>query len=168
MKTYTAYLGIGSNLGDRHKYLQHAVRALSQVAGVRVVWTSSVYETDPVGNIEQPKFLNAIVEVETSLAPEALFADVKRIERDVGRSNHERWAPREIDVDILLYDGLVHDSDTLKVPHPELPNRKFVLVPLREIAPDLVHPISGLTVTELGAACRDQSRVVKTAYKLFV
>lgn len=168
MKSYTAYLGLGSNVGERHSYLQKATSAIGRIDGVRVVWTSSVYETDPVGRTDQPKFLNAVVEIETSAPPDELLAQLKCVEQEVGRTTAERWGPREIDIDILLYDGLVYDSEAVTVPHPELPKRKFVLAPLREIAPDLVHPISGLTVTELSAQCRDEAKVVKTSYKLFV
>jgi 2-amino-4-hydroxy-6-hydroxymethyldihydropteridine diphosphokinase len=168
MKTYRVFLGLGSNIGERQKYLNAAVAALKTLPGVKVIWASSVYETDPVGKTDQPKFLNAVLEIETSLLPPALMPELKRIEQAVGRTTVERWGPREIDIDILLYDGLVHDEETLKVPHSELEKRKFVLVPLREIAPDVVHPVSGMTVTEMAAACRDTGRVVKTSYKVFV
>jgi len=95
-----------------------------------------------------------------------ILDQVKAIERAMGRTANERWGPREIDIDILLYDGLVHSGDGLEVPHPGLERRKFVLVPLREIAPDLIHPVNGLTVSEMAAACRDDSRVVKTTYHI--
>ncbi len=168
MKTYRVFLGLGSNVGERHMHLNAAAAALKNVPDVSVIWASSVYESDPVGRTDQPKFLNAVIELETSLQPSALLTEVKRIEQMVGRTMTERWGPREIDIDILLYDGLVHEDETLRVPHSELENRKFVLVPLREIAPDVVHPISGLTATEMASACRDRTRVVMTSYKVFV
>ncbi len=168
MSAYRVFLGIGSNLGDRHAYLQQAVSALAGVPGTRVVWTSSVYETEPYGKTDQPQFLNACLELETTLAPPALFGHLKTLESRLGRSTAERWGPREIDIDILVYDGLVYEDAELIVPHPEIELRRFVLIPLREIAADLVHPVSGLTVTELAAACRDTGRVVKSPHHLLV
>lgn len=168
MKTYSVFLGLGSNVGERHAFLNAAATAIKHVAGVNVIWASSVYETDPVGKTDQPKFLNAVLEIETPLLPPVLMAELQRIEQRLGRTTTERWGPREIDIDILLYDGLVHADETLRVPHTELDKRKFVLIPLREIAPDVVHPISGLTATEMAAACNDAARVIKTSYKIIV
>ena len=164
--TYRAFLGLGSNLGAREDYLNRAAAELRRTAGVRVVWCSSVYETDPWGNTAQGRFLNAAVEVETALDPPALMCELKRIEKALGRTQGERWGPREIDIDILLYDGLVHETATVTVPHPALPERRFALVPLREIAPDVVHPVSGLTVEEMARACRDGSRVVQSSFHI--
>jgi len=168
MKTYSVFLGLGSNLGDRHRYLQRAADELKRLKGVKVVWTSSIYETEPYGNKEQGKFLNACAELETSLQPRELFDAVKEIERVIGRTPSEHWGPREIDIDVLVYDGLVFEDDQVIVPHPELSERRFVLVPLREIAPDLVHPVNGMTVEELAAGCADNGRVVKTSYRIFL
>ena len=164
--TYRVFLGLGSNLGARQDFLNRAAGEIARLPGGRLIWCSSVYETDPYGNTAQGKFLNAVAEIETPLDPPALLAEIKRIERLLGRTASERWGPREIDIDIVLYDGLVHSGDGLEVPHPELEKRRFVLVPLREIAPDLVHPVSGLTVSEMADACRDGSRVVKTSYHI--
>ncbi len=168
MKTYSVFLGIGSNVGERQKFLNGAAAALKQVPNVKIVWASSVYETDPYGKVDQPKFLNAALEIETTLLPTELLARVKSIEESIGRTKTEAWGPREIDIDILLYDGLVHTDEALTVPHPELEKRKFVLVPLREIAPDLVHPIHGMTISELASACRDNGGVVKTSFHIVV
>ncbi|HTY58315.1 MAG TPA: 2-amino-4-hydroxy-6-hydroxymethyldihydropteridine diphosphokinase [Bacteroidota bacterium] len=164
--SYRVFLGLGSNLGARQDFLNRAAGEIARLPGGKLVWCSSVYETDPYGNTAQGKFLNAVAEIETPLDPPGLLSEIKRIERLLGRTASERWGPREIDIDIVLYDGLVHSGDDLEVPHPELAKRKFVLVPLREIAPDLVHPVSGLTVTEMADACRDGSRVVKTSYHI--
>ena len=166
MKTYQVFIGLGSNLGERHRYLNMAAAEIKRIPGVKVVWYSSVYETDPYGVQEQPKFLNAVGELETGLLPPALLKELKWIEQSVGRKERERWGPREIDLDILIYDGLVHSDESVTVPHPELEKRKFVLIPLREIAPDLVHPVSGMTVDELARQCRDEGRVVKTSYRI--
>lgn len=168
MKLYRVFLGLGSNLGDRAAYLQKAVDALKQVNGVKVIWCSSVYETEPFGKKDQTSFLNAAMEIETPLQPRELFDSLKRIEQQIGRTGTERWGPREIDIDLLLYDGLVYQDDHLSVPHPELTRRRFVLVPLREIAPDLVHPVSGYTVEELAQSSDDRSRVVKSLNRLLL
>ena len=164
--TYRAVLGLGSNLGAREDFLNRAAAALRAAPGVRLVWCSSVYETDPWGGVAQGRFLNAAVEIETTLEPPALLAELKRIEQALGRTQAERWGPREIDIDILLYDGVVHSSEGLTVPHPALAERRFALVPLREIAPDVVHPVSGLTVAEMAHACRDGSRVVQSPHHI--
>ena len=168
MKRFTVYLGLGSNLGEREKLLNRAVSELKKVRETNVVWTSSIYETDPYGKTEQPKFLNAVLQVETTLLPPDLFDETLKIEMIVGRMQSERWGPREIDIDILLYEGLVFENESVSVPHPELDKRKFVLVPLREIAPDCVHPVSGLTIEELSTECTDNTRVVKSSYHIIL
>ncbi len=164
--SYRVFLGLGSNLGARGDFLNRAAAEIARLPGSRLLWCSSVYESDPYGNTEQGKFLNAVAEIETPLAPRALLEEVKRIETALGRTPSPHWGPREIDIDILVYDGLVHSSDGLQVPHPDMEHRRFVLVPLRELAPDLVHPVSGMTVSEMAAACGDESRVVKTTYHI--
>ena len=166
MKSFDAYLGLGSNVGERHRFLQRAMEQLRGIEAVRLVWVSPVYETEPYGKKEQDPFLNAVVQIGTELPPESLFQELKRIEAAVGRTPGERWGPREIDIDILVYDGLVHQSETLKVPHPDLEQRKFILVPLNDIAPDLIHPVSGLTVSDMVRGCRTGGRVVRSVHSL--
>jgi 2-amino-4-hydroxy-6-hydroxymethyldihydropteridine diphosphokinase len=166
MRIYNVFLGLGSNKGERQSYLNKAVAEIRKLHNTKYLWASSVYETEPYGKVDQAKFLNAALEIETTLTPPELLTEVKSIEQQVGRLTTEHWGPREIDIDILIYDGLVHDDGKLKVPHPEIEKRKFVLVPLKEIAPDLVHPISGMTIEELASACGDTGRVVKTAYRI--
>ncbi len=166
MKEYRAFIGLGSNVGDRHGFLTKAASCLQDIRGTRVICYSSVYESDPVGKIDQPAFLNAVAEVETHLTPPELMEELQVAEKAVGRLQHERWGPREIDLDILLYDGLLHQDTTLSVPHAELEKRRFVLVPLREIAPDVVHPVSGFTMEELAGKCSGQGRIKLTSYKL--
>jgi 2-amino-4-hydroxy-6-hydroxymethyldihydropteridine diphosphokinase len=126
------WLALGSNLGDRAGYLQAAREALPEV-GVMVVRASRVAETEPVGIRKQPDFLNQVLEVETSLEPRPLLDVLKQIEQELGRTARERWGPREIDIDILRYDGRVVDEPGLHIPHAELQNRRFLLDLLRDI-----------------------------------
>ena len=166
MTTYRVFVGLGSNIGDRFKYLTDAAVALRALPDTSVVWFSAVYEADPWGKTDQPKFLNAACELNTTMHPSALLCSLKTIEQTMGRTSHEQWGPREIDLDILVYDGLVFEDDQVCVPHRDLEHRRFALVPLRDIAPDLVHPVNGLTVEEMAAACADQGRVVRTSYHI--
>lgn len=166
MTGYRVFVGLGSNVGDRAAMLNRAAREIGKIGGTTVVQWSPVYETDPVGKTDQPKFLNAAVELETGLAPADLMRELLSIEERLGRTRMERWGPREIDLDILLYDGLVRSGPGATVPHPELEHRRFVLVPLRELDPDLVHPVSGMTMAELADACSGQGRVQRTSYHI--
>jgi 2-amino-4-hydroxy-6-hydroxymethyldihydropteridine diphosphokinase len=131
-----AFIGLGSNLGDRHSNLRAAVDALRETGGVSVIATSSIYETDPVGP-PQPDFLNAVVEISTTLAPRELLGVLKDVEARIGRVPTERWGPREIDLDLLLYGEEALEEPGLVVPHPEMYARAFVLVPLTELHPEL-------------------------------
>jgi 2-amino-4-hydroxy-6-hydroxymethyldihydropteridine diphosphokinase len=135
------YLGLGSNVGDRRANLERAVAALP-ARGVAVVESSSVYETEPVGLVlDQREFYNACLRVETDHGPDELLAACKDVERSLGREpGGPRHGPRPIDVDVLLLDGLVYESDRLTLPHPEVTSRRFVLVPLLELDPGLVLP----------------------------
>lgn len=142
-----AYLSLGSNLGHREANIKSALKMLGQEA--RILKVSSLYETEPVGYKDQPWFLNCACSVETDLSPQALLKFAKAIERKLGRKPTRRFGPRPIDIDILFYDGLVLDSPDLTIPHPRLAERAFVLVPLKEIAANLVHPLLGVTTKEL-------------------
>ncbi len=135
------YLGLGSNLGDRRAHLAAAIEALGR-AGIAVRRQSPLYETRPVGVVDQPPFLNAVVEAETTLAPHALLATVKAIERALGREPGPRWGPRVIDIDILLYGDLqiATREPWLEIPHPQLWRRQFALTPLADLRPDLRDP----------------------------
>jgi 2-amino-4-hydroxy-6-hydroxymethyldihydropteridine diphosphokinase len=141
------YLALGSNLGDRHANLRAAVKALAP--GVRVLEESRIYETPAWGYEDQPPFLNMALKAETSLQPEALLAHVKQLESDLGRTPSFHWGPRLIDIDVLFYDDLVLDTPGLTIPHPRLHERAFVLVPLADIAPALLHPATGKTVQQM-------------------
>jgi 2-amino-4-hydroxy-6-hydroxymethyldihydropteridine diphosphokinase len=133
-----AYLALGSNLGDRAAHLQSAVDGLGAADGVRVVSVSRVYETDPIGGPEQDAYLNAVVAVDTALTPEELLALAHVLERNAERVRAERWGPRTLDVDVLLYDEVTIDTHHLTIPHPRMWERGFVLAPLRDVAPELV------------------------------
>jgi 2-amino-4-hydroxy-6-hydroxymethyldihydropteridine diphosphokinase len=130
-----AYVALGANLGDRLGSLQRAVGLLDAVDGIDVVRSSRVFETAPVGP-PQPDFLNAVIEVRTSLEPRALLRACRSVERDLGRQRHERWGPRTIDVDVLTYDDRDVDEPDLRIPHPRMHERAFVLVPLGELDAD--------------------------------
>ena len=129
----TAWLGLGSNLGDRAAYLRQACARLEDTPGVRLLAVSSLYETDPVGVTEQPLFLNAVCKVETCLTPTELLACCQAIENEHGRVRDMRWGPRTLDIDVLGYDGVVSDDPYLMLPHPEAARRAFVVQPLLEI-----------------------------------
>jgi 2-amino-4-hydroxy-6-hydroxymethyldihydropteridine diphosphokinase len=135
----TAYLALGSNLGDRLATLQEAVDALSREPGIRVEASSRVWETEPVGP-PQPRYLNAVLLIVTELEPPELLAACLRVESALGRVRRERWGPRTIDIDVLLFDERTIDEPELRVPHPRMHERAFVLAPLLELEPDPMLP----------------------------
>jgi 2-amino-4-hydroxy-6-hydroxymethyldihydropteridine diphosphokinase len=136
-----AFLGLGSNMGDRRRLLRDAIetlRALGEDSGIRVEAVSPVYETDPVGGPEQDRYLNLVVELDVDVSPRELLGVCHRLESAAGRVRRERWGPRTLDVDILWMEGVDLDDPDLTVPHPRMWERRFVLTPLRDLAPDLV------------------------------
>jgi len=153
----TVYLSLGSNLGDRKKNIASALKMLGQEA--QILKVSSLYETEPVGYKDQPWFLNCVCSIETDLSPQALLKFVKATERKMGRKPTRCFGPRLIDIDILLYDDLILDSPDLTIPHPRLEERAFVLLPLREIASQLVHPLLGANVEELWQKARNLEKI---------
>lgn len=137
-----AFLGLGSNLGDRLGTLQRAIDLLAAEPSIVVQRTSRIWETEPVGGPEQPDFLNVVAEIETALEPHHLLHAVNHVEAELGRSRDVRWGPRTIDIDILLIDALTLEGDRLTVPHPRMHERAFVVMPLLELLPDPVLPDS--------------------------
>ncbi len=158
--SYPIFLSLGSNLGDRRKNIERALDILeSQKA--HVVKRSSFYETEPVGVTDQPWFLNMCVEVATTIAPRDLLKVCLAIEDDLGRKRHEKWGPRIIDIDILFFGSLIIKEYDVIIPHQYLHERRFVLQPLSEIAPEFVHPVLGKTMVELLTGCTDSNVVRK-------
>ncbi len=150
------YLGLGSNLGDREENLRRA-RELLHAAGIAVLRESSLYETEPQDLVHQPWFLNQVVEAETALFPMQLLGRVLRIEKELGRRRAIEKGPRTIDIDILLYHRFAIDSPTLVVPHPRMQERRFVLAPMAELAPDLRHPVTRQTMREMLGRIKGQA-----------
>lgn len=151
MDNHVVYLALGSNLGDRQANLKQAIASLSPQMEVKA--KSRVYETSPWGYTDQPKFLNQVVKVDTYVGPEQLLKHLKRLEIALGRVPSFQNGPRLIDIDILFYDDLVLNTPSLVVPHPQLQERAFVLMPLNDIAPALSHPSTGKTVSEMLESC---------------
>ena len=156
-----AYVSLGSNLGDREAHLAAAIEALRARPGIRVTSLSKIYETAPLGPPPQGPYLNAVVRLRTQLSPHQLLACLLEIEVAQGRQRSAgRWTARTLDLDLLFYGSLVLDEPGLCVPHPQLHERAFVLVPLCDVAPRLVHPLLGKTVEELAQNVRDPGAVV--------
>lgn len=164
MPPQTVYLSLGSNLQDRARNLADAIAALDQ-AGVRVQRVSSLYETEPVDYLDQPWFLNCVAQAETELDPLSLLRALRKIETDMGSKKLVPKGPRLIDIDILLYGQDTIDTPELQVPHPRMLARRFVLVPLAEIAPNLRHRSWSARVLELLSRTADQSRVQRVAQR---
>lgn len=159
------FLSLGSNIGDRRTLIRKALKVLSG-AGIRVLRVSSLYRTEPVDLRNQPWFINCVAKVETDLSPRGLLRLLKSTERTLGRRRGAPKGPRPIDIDILLYENVVVRSRALTIPHARVKERKFVLVPLREIAPRLLHPATRQTVAAMLRETADVSKVVKLKKKI--
>lgn len=155
----TAYLSLGSNSGDRLQFLKGAIKKIEESHKISIKKASSVYETEPVGHINQGWFLNLVLEVQTSFDPLPLLEHLLAIENQMGRKREAKWGPRNIDVDLLLYDNQLVHSDRLTIPHPQMHKRRFVLMPLAQIAPGVLHPLFKKSAPQLLEACEDKSTV---------
>ncbi len=147
-----AFIGAGANLGEPVRQIKQALDELEKSPGVRLLGASSLYRTQPVGPVEQPPFINAVFALECGMNPHELLALLLSVEEKMGRVRKERWGPRVIDLDLLFYDEMVISGQGLEVPHPRLHERRFVLVPLVELAPDIIHPVIKKTVFDVLAA----------------
>jgi 2-amino-4-hydroxy-6-hydroxymethyldihydropteridine diphosphokinase len=157
-----AYIALGSNLGDRELNLLRAVAEIGKLPDSRVTALSPFYETSPVGIIDQPVFFNAVLRLVTGLSPHDLLIHLQHIENVIfGRTRTVRWGARSMDLDLLLYGGKVINDDALTVPHPRMTERRFVLQPLCDIAPELTHPVLGQSMKDLLATLRSDETVVK-------
>lgn len=146
---HTAYLAVGSNIGDKVQYINGAIRALTAHPQIRVKKVSDLIQSKPYGVLDQDDFLNGVLEIETLLAPEELMETIHDIEDAAGRVRVRRWGPRTLDLDLLFYDKLVYESDNVIIPHTDLQNRDFVLEPMSTLAPNYRHPILGKTVMQM-------------------
>lgn len=153
------FLGLGSNIGDRAANLKDAIKLL----GFPIVAKSSLYETEPVDYLNQPWFLNQVLQCETSFHALKLLAECQKVESELGRTREISKGPRTIDIDLLFYNDEILKTPQLTIPHPAIPQRRFVLVPMNEIAPDFVHPDLNLTIRELLERCPDNSQVKRIA-----
>ena len=156
-----AYLLTGGNIGNRKAMLQQAIQLLNEYCG-KITAESSLYETAAWGKKDQSAFLNQALEVETGLNARQLIRKILKVEKLMGRERKEKFGPRIIDIDILLFNDEIYDIPFLKLPHPELQNRRFALTPLAEIAPDIIHPVLKKTIKQLLADCPDKLEVKKT------
>ncbi|MFQ5849470.1 MAG: 2-amino-4-hydroxy-6-hydroxymethyldihydropteridine diphosphokinase [Candidatus Binatia bacterium] len=156
---HQVYIGIGSNQGKKKENYLEALGRIAKIPKTRITRESSFYESEPIGE-SKDWYVNGVIEVETELEPEMLLKKCKNIERAMGRKKvRKRWGARIVDLDILLYDNLRLARHNLKIPHPEMHNRKFVLIPLSEIAPQLVHPDLGMTISQLLVSVKDDKKV---------
>ena len=155
----TAYLGLGSNLGDRERSLRTAIAELRKIS--RIISVSSIYETDPWGTTPGGKYLNLVAGIDTGLPPAELMTEIIRIEEGMGRKRTRKWEPRIIDIDILFYDDIIIKNKDITIPHPLIAERRFVLIPLVEIAGYFTHPVYDTTVKVLLEKCEDGGTVIE-------
>lgn len=154
------FILLGSNLGDRLENIAHARQEISRHIG-QIITASSIYKTAAWGNVQQPDFYNQVIEIHSGLSPAELLIQVLEIEKKAGRLRNEKWGPRVLDIDILFYGDIIMSDDRLILPHPQIPYRKFTLLPLAEIAADFIHPVIHKTIGQLLIACTDHLPVEK-------
>lgn len=158
------YLGLGSNKGERISFIEKAVSEIGNLPGTEIFTRAGIYETEPWGNIEQDDYLNTVIGINTTMNSEELLKELKRIEKHIGRMENKKWSEREIDIDLLFYGDDIIDNDNMIVPHGHIDKRRFVLVPMNEIAPDLIHPVFKKSISQLLDSTTDNLKVFK--YKL--
>ena len=155
------YLGLGSNLGNREDNFSQCVNHLSEIRDIDIKKLSSIYETEPHGFFDQPMFLNMVIEIETQMLPDQLLDITQHVEKKMGKKKYFQWGPRLIDIDILSYQNRVINKKKITLPHQQMHRRKFVLVPLNEIAPNFFHPLLYKNINQLLNECRDELKVTK-------
>lgn len=156
---HQVYIGIGSNLGNKRENYLEALERIAKLPKTRIIKESSVYESQPHGDSKE-WYINGVIEIETEIKPQLLLTKFKNIERAMGRKKvRKKWGARIIDLDILLYDSLVMNKKNLKIPHPEMHRRKFVLIPLIELGPQVIHPVLGTSISEILVGVKDDKRV---------
>ena len=162
------YLGLGSNIGDRLKYLLYAIELISNNTNCSLIKSSSIYETTPYGSIEGDNYYNGVINIKTSLDPAELLELIKQFELKAGRKKENiKWSSREIDIDILFYNNFIYNNENLNIPHPEILIRDFVLIPLNEIAPDFVHPVTNQKIRDINYTELEVHIIQKLNYILF-
>jgi dihydroneopterin aldolase/2-amino-4-hydroxy-6-hydroxymethyldihydropteridine diphosphokinase len=160
-KSTCAFIGIGSNLGDKEKNIEDAIRLISESGFTKIVKISSLYKTEPVGYVKQDWFVNAVIKVKTKLSPKELLDSLSEIEKDLGRERVKKWGPRIIDLDILFYDKLILNEEGVTIPHPHLHERNFVLKPFCKIEPEFIHPILNKSILMLYNELQKKEKVIK-------
>jgi 2-amino-4-hydroxy-6-hydroxymethyldihydropteridine diphosphokinase len=161
------FIGIGSNAGNKIENIKSAIDLISRFEDCKVEKVSSIYETLPFGDIKQDNFLNAVIKITTSLNPQELFVELKRIEKKLGRIAREKWGPREIDLDILFFNDLIFSDEIITLPHKGIIYRDFVLVPLIEIEPELVHPVFNKKIVDFVLELKTKNIINKLSEPLF-
>ncbi len=155
------YLSLGTNLGDRLSNLIESIRKLKDLSGFGIIDSSSIFETEPVGNVDQNMFYNMVLKAYYDDTPDILLEQIQLIEDEMGRTRDVHWGPRSIDIDILFFGDMVVKTDDLELPHRELKNRKFVLTPLIELDSDLEYPETGEPIKDIYEDCQDKSQIIK-------
>jgi len=162
-----AYIGIGSNEGNKRTNIKSAIDLINEIADCSIEKISSVYETLPFGDIEQDNFFNAVIKISTKLNPQELFIELKKIEQRLGRIIREKWGPREIDLDVLLFNDLIFSDEIITLPHKGIIYRDFVLVPLIEIEPELIHPVFNKKIVDFVLDLKTKNIINKLSEPLF-
>lgn len=162
-----AFIAFGSNIGNRINFLRAAAKAIQKDSNMEIKRLSPVYETKPYGNKKQSNFLNAVIEIKTTYSLMKCFSQLKTIEKQIGRQKTVKWGPREIDLDLLFYNNKIFSNKKVTVPHKDIQNRDFVLIPLSDIAGEYIHPVLKLKISDICNSDMNKNIVRKTRYKLF-